>query len=67
MIDKRTRIECIRDGSWEQLTEWEKTKGMIEFSEGDFESKDFGSLEAFICWYYRERLSEKTSKGEAIV
>lgn len=57
MIDNRTRIDCIHDGSWNSLSDWEKTQALIEFSEGKYENKHFGSIEAFICWYHRERLN----------
>jgi len=63
MIDSRTRIDCISDGSWNSLSDWEKTEGLIEFSENEYESKDFGSIEAFICWYHRERLTPEDTRN----
>jgi len=56
MKDNRTRMDCISDGSWNSLSDWDKTEGLLEFSENNYESNDFGSIEAFICWYHRERL-----------
>lgn len=52
MIDSRKREDCIEDGSWEKLTNDQKYFGLAEWCTYDFTSEDFGSIEAFICWFY---------------
>jgi hypothetical protein len=56
---KRSREDVIYSGDWSKLTGWEKTLGMIDFSEGDFDIDCFGSFEDFIVWNHFNKINEK--------